>query len=59
MYWKVFYMLIISVTLMFCTGDKLSNNSITWKIDNFNKVGSFSATVLGSPAIIETEFGRV
>ncbi len=58
MYWKVFYMLIISVTLMFCTGDKLSNNSITWKIDNFNKVGSFSATVLSSPAIIETELGR-
>ena len=43
---------------MFCTEDKLSNNSITWKIDNLNKVGSSSATVLGSPAIIETVLGR-
>ncbi|MEE9118446.1 MAG: LamG domain-containing protein, partial [Calditrichia bacterium] len=36
----------------------MSDDSITWKIDNLDKVDSTLATVLGSPAIIETELGR-
>jgi hypothetical protein len=57
---KIFAILILlfSVTAAFAQENKRPKKTVTWKINNLEKIGGHQVEVLGNPRIVKTERGR-
>jgi hypothetical protein len=57
---KIFVVLILlfSVSTAFAQTTKAPKKSVTWKIDNLEKIGGNKIEVLGNPQVIKTDKGK-